>query len=97
MSNNSADSNMHRTVKLIACALATLIGFCVVTLNLIYPQQFDYGIGNTIIWLLVYIPMAIVVGDVLKTIKAGSRTLWVIGVLCMPIVAIPFYIAMHGK
>ena len=64
---------------------------------LFYRLGSGFGAVDIVLWLLVYSLMAIVVGDVLRTIEAGKKTPWVVGVLCMPILTIPLYAVMHGK
>ena len=82
-----------RTAKLVICSILIVIAFVI----LLYKLGNGFDIIEIILWLFVYLVIAIVVGDVLRTIEAGKKTPWIVGVLCLPIFAIPLYTVIHGK
>jgi len=93
MSEVSKNSDCKRTFKLSIYAISVWIAFGII----FYRLKFGFEITDALLWLYVYWVMAVVVGDVLRTIETGKKTPWVIGVMCMPILAIPLYAVLHGK
>ena len=92
----NAEANISvskRTIKLAFCAVSVVLA----TGFVIYRLKFSFGIIDVLSWLFIYSIMAVVIGDVLKTIEYGKQTPWVLGVLCMPILVIPAYAVMYGK
>jgi len=62
-----------------------------------YRPKFGFDITDVFLWFFVYSVIAFVVEDVFKTIEYGKRARWVLGVLCMPALAIPVYAVISGK
>ena len=94
MKKNTKNSNVWRITKLIIYALVVLVGYILVITNLKKP---GFGSGDIVGWLMVYIPCAILAGDVLDTVQGETRIPWALAMFCMPMFAIPCYIVMYGK